>query len=165
MGAVLQFDARAAGEGVTPKRLILIAVLAASLGTTAAYAEEEKSPKGTAGSQAAQAYEAEFGARRPTCRITPRPHGKVQDIRWTQGPDDLPIGETADHYTDLNLIVTTTGYHSGDCIKVTFRAEDGRDIAEGFAEIVLTGRVGKDGRLRLERPLRSYTLILSDPEG
>ncbi|AXC49238.1 hypothetical protein DRW48_05665 [Paracoccus suum] len=96
--------------------------------------------------------------------MTHRPEGKVLAIRWTEGPDDQPVGDAVNHAADLNLIVTTAGYHAGDCIKVEVRSDDGLDVAEGVARITLTGRVGADGRLRLSEPLRPYTLILSNPE-
>lgn len=106
--------------------------------------------------------------RRPACRPTQktslRPQGEILGIRWTDGPDDLPVEGTATHFVTLNLIVTTAGYRTGDCVKVTVRSEDGSEIAEGVQQITVTGRVDERGIARFKEPLRPYTILLFNPD-
>nr|BFD41183.1 hypothetical protein FFPRI1PSEUD_26820 [Pseudomonas sp. FFPRI_1] len=104
-----------------------------------------------------------------TCNLprTPSP-GKVVEIYWTQGPDDEPVvGGEADHYVDLNLIVRTLGYPSGECIEATIQAEnDADEIVDTIKQIVLRGPVDDQGMAYFKTPLKSYTLNLqgSEPE-
>ncbi len=95
-----------------------------------------------------------------TCEETHKPNGKVEEIYWTQGDDNQRVTTNeVKHYVDLNLVVRTTGYARGDCIKVQLSSNEG-DIAVGISKIILLDRVDEHGAIYFKQPLKNFTLII-----
>lgn len=92
---------------------------------------------------------------------TQRMLGKIDKIYWVEGSDNKPVDDEITHYVEASIIVQTSGYKLGDCIKVEISSSDG-DLAVGVKEIVLFGEVNADNLVFFKEPLRNYSIIISN---
>lgn len=87
--------------------------------------------------------------------------GKILEVHWT---DKDEIATTVTHVADVGVIVKTTGYQEGDCIKIVIDAEDGKEIITGKKSLSFWGKVDKTGMVKLSNIFQNDTLILQSDD-